>query len=139
MSLSVSQKLDLFRILGTSYTGNVSEPQGDFNLSYREQEPENDDHKLQTRILNRITALTADEENWLITRLNQWQLIGTNTATIDGSVGGTQGIQYDPEKQRSNIRADILTLIPVYRYQEEMAIEYAKRQQGAGFWSPACR
>lgn len=138
MSLSTAQKIDLFRILGTSWTGDVSRPEGDFNLAYREHEPP-DSQKLQTRILERIAALSDDEENWLISKLNAWQLIGINTASIDGSVGGVNGVTYDPEKQRSNIRADVLTLIPVYQYQEEMAIEYAKRQQAAGFWSPAQR
>jgi len=136
MSLTTSQTIDLFRILQTSYTGSVSKPLGEFNLSYREHEP-TETQKLQTRIEERIAALSSEEENWLVQKLNAWQLIGINTASIDGSVGGVQGVFYDPEKQRSNIRADILTLIPVYQYQAELAIEYDKRRGAAGFWSCA--
>jgi len=138
MALTTSQKIDLFRILKTSYTGSVDKPEGEFNLSYRTHEPANEAHKLQMRILDRLTDLSADEENWLVQKLNAWQLIGNNVAMIDGgAVGGTSGLTYDPEKQRSSIRADMLTLIPVYQYQSEMEIEDEKR--GAGFASPAYR
>jgi len=137
MALTTSQKIDLFRILKTSYTGSVSKPEGEFDLSYREHEPGSTSQKLQTRILNRLEALDADEENWLIQRLNSWQLIGINSARIDGSIGGVNGVTYDPIEQKEDIRSDILTLIPVYEYQEELEIDREKRN--AGFSSCAIR
>lgn len=139
MALTTSQTIDLFRALEVPFNGKVWKPVGEFNLDYVEYIAGNDDHNLQIKINARLAELSEDEETWLIQKINQWQLIGINTASIDGAVGGVNGVVYDPEKARSNIRADILTLIPVYRYREEISIYEEKRKAGAGFWSPAER
>lgn len=139
MALTTSQTIDLFRALEVPYNGKVWKPEGQFNLDYTEFGPAADEVNLQIKIQNRLAELTEDEENWLVQKINQWQLIGINVASIDGSVGGVNGVQYNPEVARSNIRADIKTLIPVYRYRQEISIYEEQRKQGAGFWSPAPR
>ena len=138
-SLTTAQKIELFYILGTSYNGKVYKPEGEFKLSYREYTSGNLSEMLQLKIIDRLNELTAEEENYLVQKINAWQLIGMNTATIDGSVGGVNGVVYNPDNQRNQIHSAILVIIPVYQYQSEMAATEDQRNSGAGFWSPAER
>jgi len=139
-SLSVPQQITLFSVLEVSYDGSVSRPEGNFNLNYREYEPSSAEEKLQIRILERLDALGAEEENYLVQQLNQWQIAVLTTASVDGSVGGVNGVTYDPEVQLSRIRANILIVIPVYKYQNEISLyEEERKSAGSNFWVPGVR
>jgi len=139
-SLSVAQQITLFSVLEVSYDGSVSRPEGDFNLNYREYEPSSASEKLQVRIMARLDALSDEEENYLVQQLNQWQIAVLTTASVDGSVGGVNGVTYDPEVQLSRIKANILVVIPVYKYQDEISLyEEERKSAGSNFWAPGLR
>jgi len=122
MALTTAQKIALFDILETPYDGTVDQMIGDFGLSSVLRTANSDSQKLQTKIASRLAALNTDEENVLIQYINQWQLIGVNVASIDGSVGGVNGVSYDPTMQLMRIQKSVKNLIPVMHYREEIVL-----------------
>ena len=122
MALSTAQKIALFDILETPYDGTVDEMIGEFGLSSVLRTANSDSQKLQTKIASRLAALNTDEENVLIQYINQWQLIGSNVAAVDGSIGGVNGVTYDPTHHLMRIQKSVKNLIPVMQYREEIVL-----------------
>ena len=100
MALTTQQKIALFDLLECPYDGTVDQPTDDFNLVGQTFSVTNNDFSLQLKITARLAALSAEEEAVLVQHINQWLLIGSNVAMIDaGSVGGVNGVTYDPTVQ----------------------------------------
>lgn len=120
MALTTSQKISLFEIIDTPYTGNVDRMYGEYGLSALTTVV-SDDGKVQLKILSRLTELTSAEETVLITYIDRWQAIGTQTWTMDaGAVGTTSGINMSPDVELSRIRDRVKNLIPVRHYWENV-------------------
>jgi len=125
MALSTSNKITLFVILNKSYTGTVDKPLGDFDLTFQAHYPASLEQDLKTKINSRLDALDTDEETWLIEQINHWKMYDASSATMtDGAVGSIAGVNFDPEKEQSKIKRNILHLIPVYRYRQELMSDY---------------
>ena len=119
MALTVSQKISLFEIIDTPYTGNVDEMYGKFGLSALTYEVSNDG-KVQLKVLDRINTLSAEEETVLVDYISSWQSLGTQTWTLDGSVGGLDGMSISIDSELERIRQRVKNLIPVRHYWENV-------------------
>ena len=53
--------------------------------------------------------------------LDSWDALGTQTYTLDGGTGGIDGVAYNPEQERIEIRRKVLVIVPFYRAHEEMS------------------
>jgi len=122
MALTTAQKIALFDILETPYDGTVDRPTDEFSISGVTHVADNEDFKIQTKINDRLTNLSTAEENVLISYINEWQLIGVNVASVDGSIGGVNGVSYDPTIQLMRIQKSVKNLIPVMRYRKEITL-----------------
>lgn len=130
MALSTAQKIALFDILETPYDGSVDQIVDEFGLSAIDRVPNSDSQKVQTKIFTRLLNLTADEENVLIQYINQWQIIGTNVASVDGNIGGVNGVTYDPTAQLMRIQKSVKNLIPVMHYHKEIVLGREQEKGG---------
>jgi len=120
MSLNTSQKITLFEIIDTPYTGNVDEMYGKYGLSALTYEV-SDDGKVQLKVLSRLTELTTEEEAVLLQYIDRWQYIGTQTWTMDaGTMGTTSGMNISPDLELQRIRDRVKNLIPVRHYWENV-------------------
>lgn len=117
MALTTSQKISIFEIIDTPYTGNVDEMYGKFGLSALTYEV-SDDGKVQLKVLDRLNSLTADEETKLITYIDRWETLDTQTWTINGGTSGINGFEYSPEVELEKVRRRVKNLIPVRHYWE---------------------
>jgi hypothetical protein len=117
MALTTSQKISIFEIIDTPYTGNVDEMYGKFGLSALTYEV-SDDGKVQLKVLDRLNSLTADEETKLITYIDRWETLDTQTWTINGGTNGINGFEYSPEVELEKVRRRVKNLIPVRHYWE---------------------
>jgi hypothetical protein len=123
MALTTAQKIALFDILETPYDGSVDVPQGEYSLTGITYQADTTEYKLQTLINNRLSALTSAEENVLVSHINDWLMVGSNITMIDaGSIGGVNGITYDPTLRLQRIQKSVKNLIPVFRYRREIEV-----------------
>jgi hypothetical protein len=130
MALTTSQKISLFEIIDTPYTGDVDEMYGKFGLSALTYEVSDDD-KVKIKILDRLTNLTTDEETVLIEYIDRWQSIGTQIWSLDaGGAGSINGFTTSPDSELERIRQRVKNLIPVRHYWE--TVEQSKQQSGSG-------
>jgi hypothetical protein len=120
MALTTAEKISLFSILETPYAGWVDMPVDEYHLSAVRHNPTNVAEKIQTKINDRLLELTAEEEAVLVGYIAQWDTLSTCTASVDGSIGGVNGVAYDPFKQRALIQARVKIIIPVILYYEEI-------------------
>ena len=120
MALTTSQKISLFEIIDTPYTGKVDEMYGKYGLSALTYEVDSSS-KVQLKVLSRIAGLTEDEETYLLTLIDRWQSIGTQVWTMDsGATGATSGVSMSPEGELQRIRDRVKILIPVRHYWENV-------------------
>lgn len=120
MALTTAQKISLFEIIDTPYTGNVDEMYGKWGLSKLTYEVDSD-NKVQLKVLDRIANLTAEEEAVLVQYIDRWQDIGTQTWTVDaGGFGNTNGVNMSPEVEAEKIRRRVKVLIPIRHYWENV-------------------
>ena len=122
MALSTSYKIALFDILETPYDGTVDEMIGEFGLTSVSHTANSDSQKLQTKIQSRLVALNSDEEAVLSQYISQWLLIGNSVASVDGSIGGVNGISYSPTDHLMRIQKSVKNLIPVMHYRKEIVL-----------------
>lgn len=130
MAITTAQKIILFEILETPYLGKIDQPLGDFNLSSIEHQPVNDAQKLQFRINDRLAAFTTDEENYMVQLLNEWAMIGSNIAAVNGSIGGVNGATYDPLLARQTIQRRMRNFIGVASMIEEIKVGHEQSEGG---------
>lgn len=126
-TLSVAQKIALFDILETPYAGSVDKPTGEFRLSATTHTPNSDSQKLQTKITDRLNSMVTEEETVLIQYISRWQMIGTNVAVVDGSVGGVNGATYSPLSEQGMIQKKVRNLISIMEMHDEITLA---KQQG---------
>ena len=130
MALTTAQKISVFEIIDTPYTGNVDEMYGRFGLSALTYEV-GDDQKVQLKIIDRLATLTAEEEIVLKQYIDRWQYIGTQVWTMDaGSMGTTSGMNVSPDSELMRIRDRVKNLIPVRHYWEN--VQKSANESGAG-------
>jgi hypothetical protein len=120
MALTTGQKISLFEIIDTPYTGNVDEMYGKYGLSALTYEV-GDEQKVQLKIFDRLNSLTGDEETVLLAYVEQWQAIGTQVYNLDGGTGGIDGVSYNPNDELARIRERVKNLIPVRHYWENLS------------------
>ena len=120
MALTVDQEISLYEILEVPYDDSVTIPVGEFYLSSVEYISSNNDKKMQTRITDRLTNMSSSVEARLVESINKWDLLSTNTVSFEGSIGGLQGVEFDPNQQLARIKARVLTLVPVMQYHREL-------------------
>lgn len=120
MALTTGQKISLFEIIDTPYTGNVDEMYGKFGLSALTYEV-GDDQKVQLKIFDRLTNLTTDEEIVLKAYIDKWEAIGTKVYSLDGGTGGIDGVAYSPNDELMRIKERVKNLIPVRHYWENLS------------------
>ena len=137
MALTTAQKITLFEIIDTPYTGNVDEMYGKFGLSALTYEV-SDDQKVQLKIIDRITNLTSEEETVLLNYIARWDSIGTQVWALDGSTNGIDGIAYNPNVELERIRDRVKNLVPVRHYWENIN-ESARNSGSAGLSAQAIR
>jgi hypothetical protein len=119
MALTTAQKISVFEIIDTPYTGNVDEMYGKFGLSALTYEV-SDDGKVQLKVLDRLTKLTSEEEEFLLIYVDKWQDLGTQPWALDGGTAGVDGFAYAPQNEREIIRQRVKVLIPVRHYWENV-------------------
>ncbi len=119
MALTTAQKIALFDLLETPYDGSVDEMIGEFGLSAVSRTANSDSQKLQTKIADRLTRLTSDEENVLLQYIYDWQRIGSNVASVDGSIGGVNGVTYDPTTHLMRIQKSVKNKHPATVYHQQ--------------------
>ena len=131
MAITTAQKIALFDILECPYDGTVDKPTDEFNLSGVTYVSDNPDFKLQTKINDRLTRLSTDEETVLVQYISDWQRIGNNVALVDnGRTGGLDGVSYDPTNQLYRIQKSVKNLIPVMRYRKEITLGLESQKTG---------
>jgi hypothetical protein len=123
MALTVAQKIALFEILETSYAGYVDVPVDIYHLTATRYVPANTEQKVQQKILERLALLSSEEEAVLTTYIEQWQDIRTCTTSIQGDVGGTTGVAFDPFTQMKRIQSLVKILVPVAQYYSEFTVD----------------
>jgi len=120
MALSTSQKMTLFEIIDTPYTGDVDEMYGKFGLSALTYEV-GIESKVQLKILDRLTKLTSEEEQKLLTYIDRWEAIGTNPTSVDaGSFGTSSGMTYSTDAELARIQKRVKNIITVRHYYENV-------------------
>ena len=120
MALTTSQKISLFEIIDTPYSGDVDEMYGKYGLSALTYTVADND-KVRIKILDRLSNLTAEEEAVLTTYIDRWQAIGTQTWAMDaGSMGATAGMTISPDVELVRIRERVKNLVPVRHYWEDV-------------------
>lgn len=120
MSLSTAQTITLFQILQTPYTGDVDEMYGKFGINATKWRSADNDNKVQVRVHDRISKLTADEEEFLLVYIDKYQTLGTQPWGLDGGTNGINGFSYSPADEREVIREEVKVLIPVRHYWEDV-------------------
>ena len=129
MALTTAQKITMFEIIDTPYTGNVDEMYGKYGLSALTYEV-GDAGKVQIKVLDRLANLTADEEAYLLNYVDQWQAIGTQMWTMNGgSMGTTSGMDISPDVELERIRQRVKVLVPVRHYWEN--VQQSAAQSGS--------
>jgi hypothetical protein len=132
MAITTAQKIALFDVLECPYDGTVDKPTDEFNLSGVTYTSDNPDYKLQTKINDRLSSLTSEEEDVLVNYIAQWQLIGSNVASVEaGSIGGVNGVTYDPTHHLMRIQKSVKNLIPVMRYRKEITLGLEREKAGS--------
>lgn len=119
MALTTAQKISLFEIINTPYTGDIDEMYGKYGLSAYTYEV-SDDGKVQLKIHSRLANMSAEEEAVLITYISKWEALGTQTYVLDGGVGGVNGVSYSVDIELERIRDRVKNLIPVRNYWEDV-------------------
>jgi hypothetical protein len=120
MALTTSQKITLFEIIDTPYTGNVDEMYGKFGLSALTYEV-GIDGKVQLKVLDRLTELTAEEEQKLLVYIDRWEAIGTNITSVDaGAFGTSSGMTFSADAELERIRQRVKNMVPVRHYWENV-------------------
>jgi len=131
MALTTAQKISVFEIIDTPYTGSVDEMYGKYGLNATKWRSADNDNKVQVRILDRLANLTSEEEAVLIRYIDRWQYIGTQVWTMDaGSMGTTSGMNVSPDSELMRIRDRVKNLIPVRHYWE--TVQKSANESGAG-------
>lgn len=129
MALTTSQKISMFEIIDTPYTGDVDEMYGKYGLSALTYEV-GDTARVQIKVLDRLTNLTTEEEAFLVQYVDRWQSIGTQTWTMDGgAMGTTSGVTMSPDVELERIRLRVKNLIPVRHYWEN--VQQSAAQSGS--------
>ena len=129
MALTTQQKISLFEIIDTPYTGDVDEMYGKYGLSALTYEVSDSD-KVRIKILDRIATLTSEEEDVLTTYIDRWEAIGTRTSTVDaGSIGATSGVTIGPNDERALLQRRVKNLVPVRHYWEN--VQQSAQESGA--------
>ena len=121
--LSTRQKINLYSILEVPYASSVTIPEGRFNIHSTEYKQADDINKTQVRIEARLSELETDEETILIELIAKWDLLATNTVSIQGDIGGISGIDFDPSQQLTRIKSRILVIIPVFQFLNQIKNE----------------
>jgi len=120
MALTDAQKVSLFQILEVPLFATVGLLHGESNLNQQPFTSINSDFQAKAAIEAHLADLAANftgYETDLKTYLNQWAALGTQTYMLDSG----DGVSYDPEKERIELRRMVLPIVPYYRAHEEMS------------------
>ena len=120
MSLTIDQSITLYEILQVPYSDTVTMPIDEFFMTSIEYVTSNETQKMQTRITDRINNLGVTGTSRLVTWLDQWDALSTNTVSISGSMGGINGVEFDPDVQLERIASRVKVLVPVMQYHREI-------------------
>ena len=137
MAITKAQQIALFQILEVPYDSTVYKLIDDNNMMTESLIVATASRRSFDLIQQRLTTIASDTdlEAVLSGLLDRWIELGTKTTTVvDGRVGGVDGIDYDPNRERLEIRAQVIVIVPFYRHHESM------ERDNAGINSiPMCR
>ena len=123
MAITDAQKVELFDILEVPLDYEVYEPVDKFRMSAITNAPSSAEQKLQAKIESRLAAIDGTaKETKLVSLIAEWQQVGVNVASIDGSIGGVNGVTYDPREQQMRIQRSVKIIIPVMQYVKEIQL-----------------
>jgi len=123
MALSDSQKISLFQVLEVPLFDTIGLLHGESNLNQQPFNSGTSDFQAKAAIESHLDNLAANYtgyEDELKTYLDEWSALGSQTLTLDGSVGGIDGVSINTESERLEIRRRVLVIVPFYRAHEEM-------------------
>jgi len=129
MALTTEQEIALYNVLEVPWSTTINKLQGDDNLTaitWGSVEPGNTQAyaKIQTRIAE-IEAMSAALAV-LVAWLDDWIALGSNVTNLEGGMDGLDGLSDSPTRERRELRAKILTIVPFYRCHEEMVGNQAR-------------
>lgn len=123
MALTVAQEIALYYIIECPYSTQVNEIYGN-GLVAQTQSVAGSARAVRTLVTNYLTTNiypVAAVETELVTLLDAWLALGYDVSTLDnGSVGNIQGITDSAAAERSEIASRVRTLVPFWRYYEQM-------------------
>jgi len=137
MSLTTAQEMAMFQILEVPWQPMAHELVDRNNLVYQKFSYGDSIRSSNIAIRDYIGAyISADvaAEAVLVTYLDRWITLGTDTITLQGGVGPIQGVNCDPEAERREIQRQVKILVPFYRHHMEV-----ERSSAAGSFLPICR
>jgi hypothetical protein len=122
MALTTEQEVALYDILEVPYSTTVNKLQPADNLTAVSYTSDTTTDQAYAKIQTKITEIEANASLLavLVAYLDEWIALGTNVATLEGGIGGVNGISVDPTRQRREIRAKVINIVPFYRHHDEM-------------------
>ena len=120
MALTTGQKITLYEVLQVPFADSIEIPVDQYKMDAVTYKTSNPEKQLQIKIEQRLAGLPQEVEDRLVESLNQWDAINSNTVVLNGSIGGVQGMEYDPTVQLERISSRIKVIIPVMQYHREM-------------------
>lgn len=123
MALTTRQKINLYSILEVPYSNSVTMPEGKYNMHSTEYLQADSEYKTQVRIEARLVSLGQETENYLVELINKWEQLSTSTVTISGSIGGIQGVDFNPSEQLTRIKSRVLVIVPVFQFLNQIKNE----------------
>jgi hypothetical protein len=137
MALTTAQEMALFQILEVPWQPMAHELVDRNNLVFQQfsfgDSIRSSNAAIRAYVLAYITA-DANAETVLVSYLDRWISLGTDTVTLQGGVGPVQGVNCDPEAERREIQRQVKILVPFYRHHMEV-----ERSSAAGAFLPICR
>jgi len=123
MALTDTQKTSLFQILKVPLFDSVHLLHGEGNLNQQPFESGSSVFQAKAAIDSHLADLAANYtgyETELKALLDTWDSLGTQTYTLDGGTGGIDGISYNPESERREIRDKVMVIVPFYMAHESI-------------------
>lgn len=118
MSLTTAQEIALFQILEVPWQPQANVFMDQHNLVYQQYNVSDSTRNANLAIRNYVAnyiSTTSAAETVLVSLLNRWIELGTDTISLVGGVGPIQGVTSDPDRERAEVARQVKILVPFYR------------------------
>ena len=127
MALTTAQKLSCYEILGvTAGPGGGTEEDtltlhNGYGITLTLSEMDN----LRDKVEAALTGLASGQETKVAAIVTEWDAMGFNVGTLDGSVGNVQGVSFSWKEKREYLYQRLTYFVPI----EDMARGIKKRNE----------